>query len=97
MGSPRLHPSPLARVLRVLIRGYQRVPRSGVPRCRFAPTCSSYAYQAVERHGALRGLGLALRRIARCHPFNPGGVDPVPGTNRPRAARPPQPAKESTT
>lgn len=45
--------------------------------CRFYPTCSEYARQAVERHGAARGLGMALRRLARCHPFNPGGVDPV--------------------
>ena len=97
MSSPPRRPSPLARVLGVLIRVYQRIPRSGVPRCRFAPTCSSYAYQAIEHHGALRGLGLALRRIARCHPFNPGGIDPVPGTDRSRAARPHQPAKESTT
>ncbi len=97
MSNPTRQQSPLARVLRVLIRGYQRIPRSGVPRCRFAPTCSSYASQAIEHHGALRGLGLALRRIARCHPFNPGGVDPVPGADRPRAARPQQSAKECTT
>lgn len=47
-------------------------------RCRFYPSCSSYAVIALERHGAARGSVLTLRRIARCHPFNPGGVDHVP-------------------
>ncbi|MDA8164892.1 MAG: membrane protein insertion efficiency factor YidD [Desulfobacteraceae bacterium] len=47
------------------------------PRCRFYPTCSQYALEAVERYGALRGCWLALRRLLRCHPFHPGGFDPV--------------------
>jgi hypothetical protein len=48
------------------------------PRCRFHPTCSAYAVQALEQHGALRGSVLAAQRIARCHPLNDGGFDPVP-------------------
>ena len=46
--------------------------------CRFYPTCSSYAEQAVTEHGAIKGSWLAIRRICRCHPWHPGGVDPVP-------------------
>jgi putative membrane protein insertion efficiency factor len=48
------------------------------PACRFIPTCSQYAIEAVNAHGAARGLYLALRRFLRCHPFHPGGYDPVP-------------------
>jgi putative membrane protein insertion efficiency factor len=46
--------------------------------CRFTPTCSEYAYQAIEKHGIIRGLSLSLARIFRCHPFSKGGFDPVP-------------------
>lgn len=49
--------------------------------CRFYPSCSCYAYQALETHGLLRGSWLSLRRLGRCHPWNPGGYDPVPGTS----------------
>lgn len=48
------------------------------PACRFSPTCSEYAYEAVARHGALKGSWLAAKRLARCHPFTQGGFDPVP-------------------
>ena len=66
-------------VLIALIRAYQWFisPLLG-PHCRFYPSCSQYAREAIERHGALRGSGLALRRLLRCHPWHPGGVDPVP-------------------
>ena len=72
-------PGPVARLLLVLISGYRRwlSPLLG-PRCRFAPSCSAYAAQALLLHGAGRGSWLALRRVARCHPFHPGGHDPVP-------------------
>jgi uncharacterized protein len=72
-------PTPTARLLIIPIIGYQRFisPLLG-PRCRFAPSCSAYALEALRRHGAARGLWLTIRRLARCHPFNPGGYDPVP-------------------
>jgi hypothetical protein len=71
--------SPLAFVARALILAYRYAlsPLLG-PRCRFYPSCSAYALEAIELHGALRGLWLATRRLARCHPWHPGGYDPVP-------------------
>lgn len=66
-------------VLKVVIRGYQLMlsPLLG-QNCRFYPTCSSYALEAIDAHGAVKGSCLAVRRLCRCHPFHPGGVDPVP-------------------
>jgi putative membrane protein insertion efficiency factor len=68
-----------ARLVVFVIGVYQRAISPAFPRrCRFEPTCSAYAIEAVREHGAVRGLGLGLRRIVRCHPLHPGGVDPVP-------------------
>jgi uncharacterized protein len=63
------------------VRFYQRAISPALPpRCRFHPTCSAYALEALERHGAARGSWLALRRLAKCAPWHPGGVDLVPGS-----------------
>ncbi len=77
-----------ARLLMLLIRGYRRFisPLLG-PRCRFAPSCSEYALGALAEHGAARGLWLAVARIAKCHPFHPGGYDPVPARKPAKVAR----------
>ena len=62
-----------------LIRLYQlTLSRILPPSCRFSPTCSVYGYQAIEKYGAIKGGWMAIRRIFRCNPFNPGGYDPVP-------------------
>ena len=66
------------RVLVVLVRGYQLLRTGRVSPCRFTPTCSAYAIEAVERHGALRGASLTARRLGRCRPGGPSGYDPVP-------------------
>ena len=66
-------------LLILLVRGYQVALSPLLPAaCRYYPTCSHYAIEALEKHGALRGGWLAVKRIARCHPFRPGGFDPVP-------------------
>jgi putative membrane protein insertion efficiency factor len=63
----------------VLIRGYQLFISPIFPNsCRFVPSCSQYAVEAVKTYGCVRGLGLSLKRLLRCHPFHPGGWDPVP-------------------
>ena len=66
-------------ILIVALRAYQWLLRPLLgANCRFYPSCSDYAKQAIERHGAARGSWLAARRICRCHPYHPGGYDPVP-------------------
>jgi uncharacterized protein len=72
--------SAVRRALLAAIGFYSRAISPALPpRCRFYPTCSAYAAEAIERHGALRGTGLALRRLLKCAPWHPGGFDPVPG------------------
>jgi putative membrane protein insertion efficiency factor len=73
-----------ARVLRGLVRAWQLVVSPWYPPvCRFYPSCSAYAVRALEEHGAVRGTLLAARRLARCHPWNSGGVDHVPPRGSP--------------
>jgi putative membrane protein insertion efficiency factor len=78
--SPSQHPSPgpAARAFIGGIRLYQAARQGRPSPCRYLPTCSAYAIEALERHGALRGSLLAARRLARCHPLGSFGVDPVP-------------------
>lgn len=76
--------SPLARALLAALDFYSRAISPALPpRCRFYPTCSAYAAEAVQRHGAFRGAGLALLRLLKCAPWHPGGIDPVPGASAP--------------
>lgn len=69
----------MEKILAFMIRGYRYLlsPFLG-NNCRFYPSCSCYAETAIKKHGALTGSWMALRRIARCHPWHPGGIDPVP-------------------
>lgn len=74
-----------ARVLAAPIVAYRRWLSPALPaRCRFAPTCSAYALEALRRRGVVSGVPLAVWRVLRCHPFNPGGYDPVPPSRRSR-------------
>lgn len=72
----------MKKVLVMMIRGYQILisPLLG-HRCRFLPSCSQYAMEAINTQGSFKGLYLATKRICKCHPFHPGGFDPVPGTD----------------
>ncbi|MCP4247059.1 MAG: membrane protein insertion efficiency factor YidD [bacterium] len=65
-----------------MIRSYQACLRPlMIGTCKFCPSCSDYAIEALQRHGLRSGVGLAVRRLIRCHPFSPGGIDPVPACN----------------
>ncbi len=70
----------MRKVLIVLIRGYQLILSPFIGNhCRFYPSCSQYTVEAIDTHGPVRGLYLGLRRLGKCHPWHPGGFDPVPG------------------
>jgi len=69
----------MSRFIQILIRAYQLGLSPLLGRtCRFEPSCSHYAYEAIDRHGLVHGGSLALKRLCRCHPWHPGGYDPVP-------------------
>ena len=76
-----------ARFLSLPIRAYRLISVHLAPRCRYHPSCSAYALEALEVHGAAKGSWLAVKRVGRCHPWHDGGLDPVP----PRRARKPRP------
>ena len=90
--APGKGPAVITRVLMAAVAGYRRfISPLLPPRCRFEPSCSAYALEALRVHGTARGLWLAIARIARCHPFHPGGYDPVPprdGTGKPSLTGP---------
>ena len=84
-----------ARILMVPIRAWRLISVHLPPRCRFHPSCSQYALEALTLHGAGRGSWLAIRRVGRCHPWHDGGLDPVPSPNvRSSLAAPSRAAEE---
>ena len=69
----------IRRIALLMVRFYQRVISPILPKsCRFYPTCSEYTYQAIEKYGVIKGIYLGIKRISKCHPFHPGGNDPLP-------------------
>jgi putative membrane protein insertion efficiency factor len=72
-----MQPSIPSRILIWMIYVYQWLTANAPPVCRFQPSCSAYAQQAIAKHGCIKGGWLAIRRVARCHPFSRGGYDPV--------------------
>jgi uncharacterized protein len=76
--APVSRPSVATKALRLMIFAYQSATAGRSPACRFVPSCSTYALEAIERFGARKGTSLAIRRLARCRPGGPFGLDPVP-------------------
>ena len=70
--------SPIARAEHLAVRGYRRLTDGRPSPCRYVPSCSTYALEALEQHGAARGTWLTIRRLSRCHPWGRSGFDPVP-------------------
>jgi hypothetical protein len=81
-------PSRSTRLILHVISWYQKACAGRIAPCRFYPSCSHYAYEAVQLHGALRGTGFALRRVSKCRPFGPHGIDLVPVTKKVRTTTP---------
>ncbi len=86
-----------ARIVMLPVKGWRLISRHLPPRCRFHPSCSAYALEALEVHGAGRGTWMAVRRVGRCHPWNPGGLDPVPPTRTSQNVRSPHAAPPAET
>jgi hypothetical protein len=82
MEAPTTFPTVPARALAVPVKAYRAVRRGRPSPCRFDPSCSTYALEALARHGAVRGSWLSVRRLARCHPWGGHGWDPVPPNPR---------------